>query len=42
MVFGRFFPWVWASVVALLASDRLAYVTGHAFVIDGGLMINPL
>ena len=25
-----------AEVVALLASDRLAYVTAHAFVIDGG------
>jgi NAD(P)-dependent dehydrogenase (short-subunit alcohol dehydrogenase family) len=25
-----------AEVVALLASDRLAYVTGHAFVVDGG------
>jgi NAD(P)-dependent dehydrogenase (short-subunit alcohol dehydrogenase family) len=25
-----------AEVVAILASERLAYVTGHAFVIDGG------
>jgi NAD(P)-dependent dehydrogenase (short-subunit alcohol dehydrogenase family) len=25
-----------ADAVALLASDHLAYLTGHAFVIDGG------
>jgi NAD(P)-dependent dehydrogenase (short-subunit alcohol dehydrogenase family) len=25
-----------AEVVAMLASERLAYVTGHAFVVDGG------
>ncbi len=25
-----------ADAVALLASDRLVYMTGHAFVLDGG------
>ena len=25
-----------AEAIVLLASDRLAYMTGHAFVIDGG------
>ena len=39
-VFGRFFPWVWASVVVLLATGLLMIMVGFGGFAGIGLYIN--